>query len=98
MIRYKYRVLQPELFALTGREGRPNFVTFNAPRSLRLWGPNLLFSLVAFLFACAVWLRTVPLSNPLLWFGSLVFLLAALVGLVCVHAEARRLEGEMMED
>jgi hypothetical protein len=95
LIRYKYKILQPEIFALTGREGRPNFVTFNSPRRLILWTPNVLFSLVSFPFACTVWLRTVPFRETLLWWGSLVFLLAALVGLICVYVEARRLEGEL---
>lgn len=94
-IRYKYLVLQPQLFEATGQGNRANLVTFVSPRPFISWVPTLLFSLLTLLTLAGVWLLLIP-RGTLIWWASLLFVLAAFSGSASVVTVARRTERELV--
>ena len=64
LIRYKYIVLYPRLFAFVEHQNWVNYLEFTTPRSLRTWFPALCYNAIAFVVLFAIWLHF--LFNPAL--------------------------------
>ncbi len=55
LVRYKYAVLYPRLYAIGGALTSSNYLEFTAPRSLRSWIPGLFYNAIAFLALATLW-------------------------------------------
>ncbi|MFL6234334.1 MAG: hypothetical protein ACJ76N_14470 [Thermoanaerobaculia bacterium] len=94
-LRYKYLVLQPEILKASGQKKRKSLLSFLSPRPFVRWIPTLLFNALSIFLVTGVWLRLIPTFN-MLWWGSVPFVAAAIVGTASVITVARRIEKEFI--
>lgn len=103
LVRYKYSVLYPRLFAVAGRQNWMNYLEFTAPRSLRSWVPTLYYNLVVFIVLVSIWIQFLVLparasgsaeARGLCWITAICLLAMGRTAYIVVLA-ARTLERDI---